>query len=103
MKRFYSTTENWVDVEFCKFESKRPLSCMIQFLATEDPLRMMKNVFHFFLKALFVIRVFNFLSWRFGYAENRRDWRDTVNFKIYDVTAWKTDNCNAHVTQYLEK
>ena len=25
-----------------------------------------------------------------------------VNFKFYDVTAWLTNNCNTHITQYFE-
>ena len=25
-----------------------------------------------------------------------------VNFKIYDLTAWLTNNCNTHVVQYLK-
>ena len=32
------------------------------FLVTESPLKMMKNVFHFTLKAHFVIEIFKFLS-----------------------------------------
>ena len=32
------------------------------FLATENPLKMMKNVFYFTSKALFVLKVFKFLS-----------------------------------------
>ena len=28
---------------------------------------------------------------------------DKVNFKIYDVAAWLTNNCNSHIPQYLEK
>ena len=27
---------------------------------------MMKNAFYYILKALFVLKIFNFLSWRFG-------------------------------------
>ena len=26
-----------------------------------------------------------------------------VNFKIYDVTDWTTNNCNTHIAQYLQK
>ena len=26
-----------------------------------------------------------------------------VNFKIYNVTDWKTNNCNTHIAQYLRK
>ena len=28
--------------------------------------------------------------------------KDTVNFKIYDVTAFLTNSCNTHIAQYLE-
>ena len=38
-----------------------------QFLATESPLKMMKNAFYFMLKALFVRKIFQFLSSVFGY------------------------------------
>ena len=36
-----------------------------QFLTTESPAKLMKNVFYFILKALFVLKIFKFLSWRF--------------------------------------
>ena len=26
-----------------------------------------------------------------------------VNFKIYDITGWITNNYNKHITQYLKK
>ena len=39
-----------------------------QFLATESPLKMMKNAFYFLSKALFVLKVFKFLSWLFGHV-----------------------------------
>ena len=38
-------------------------------LITECPLKMMKNVFYFTLKALFVLKIFKFLSWPFGHVE----------------------------------
>ena len=31
------------------------------------------------------------------------DWKDKVNFKIYDVTTWLTNNYNTHIAQYLAK
>ena len=40
----------------CSF--KGALSDMRQFLATESPLKMMKNVFYFTVKALFVLKIF---------------------------------------------
>ena len=43
------------------------LSGMRQFLTTGSPLKMMKNAFCFTLKALFVLQIFKFLSWVFGY------------------------------------
>ena len=41
-------------------------NCGICFI--ESPLKMMKNVFYFILKALFVLKIFRFLSWLFGHA-----------------------------------
>ena len=35
----------------------------------ESPLKTMKNAFDFILKALFVLKIFNFLSWLFGHVE----------------------------------
>ena len=32
-------------------------------------LKMMKNAFYFILKALFVFKIFKFLSWHFGLVE----------------------------------
>ena len=40
---------------------KDALSDLRQFLATESPLKMMKNAFYFTLKALFVLKIFKFL------------------------------------------
>ena len=41
---------------------KGALSGLRQFLTTESPLKMMKNAFYFNLKALFVLKIFKFLS-----------------------------------------
>ena len=46
----------------------------------------MKNAFYCILKALFVLRIFKFLSWLFAHAEKQLD--DKLNFKVYDVTDW---------------
>ena len=82
---------------------KGALSGLRQFLAAEGPLKMMKNVFYFTSKALFVLKIFKFLSWPFGHVAKRLDKKDKVNFKFYDITAWLTNNCNTHIAQYLEK
>ena len=61
----------------------------------------MENTFYFMLKALFVLEVFTFLSWHFGYVEKQLDMKAMVNFKIYDVTDWTTNNFNTSITQYF--
>ena len=71
---------------------KKFVICLI-----ESPLKMMKNAFYFNLKALFVLKIFKFLSRLFGHLGK------TVNFKIHDVTTWFTNNCNTHIAQYLTK
>ena len=52
---------------------KGTLSGLWQSLATESPLKKMKNAFHFTLKALFVLKIFKFLFWLFGHVEKRLD------------------------------
>ena len=72
---------------------KSTLSGLRQFLATESPLKMMKNSFCFTL-VFFFLKINQFLSWIFGHVKN--DWKDKVNFKIYDVIT-------TYVAQYLIK
>ena len=31
------------------------------------------------------------------------DWKNQVNFKIYDATSWLTNSCNTHIAQNLIK
>ena len=47
-------------------EFKGRLSGLRQFLATENHLKLMKNVFYFTLTSLFILKISEFLSWRFG-------------------------------------
>ena len=60
-------------------------------LTTESPLKM-----KIALKSLFVLKIFKFLSWLFGYAERELDLKNKVNFKIYDIITWETNNCIKH-------
>ena len=60
---------------------------------------MMKKVFYFILKALFIPRTFKFWLWVIGSVEET----DKVNFKIHDVTAWSKNNYNTYIVQYLAK
>ena len=45
-----------------KFVLKGGLSCFSHFLAAESPLKIMKYAFYFMSKALFVLKIFKFLS-----------------------------------------
>ena len=63
----------------------------------------MKNAFYFTLKVLSILKIFKFLPWQFSRVEKWLDQKDKVNFKIYDITTWETNNCNTHITQYLKK
>ena len=63
----------------------------------------MRNTFYFMLKALYVLEIFTLLSQRFGYVENQFDKKVKVNFEIYDVTEWETENYNTYIVKYLKK
>ena len=82
-------------LEIAACNIKGALSGLRQFLAIESPLKMMKNAFYFTLKALFVLKIFKFLSWIFGHVAKRLDKEDKVNFKFYFVTS----KCNTHIVQ----
>ena len=75
---------------------KSPLSALRQFLTIESPLNMMKNAFYFMLNVLFVFEIFTFLSWLFGCIEKRCNKKTIINFKIYDVTGWRTNNYSTY-------
>ena len=55
---------------------------------------MMKNAFYLVLKALFVFWGFYIFVLTFWLC--RKTGEVMVNFKICDVTDWKTNNCNKH-------
>ena len=59
---------------------------------------MMENAFYFMLNALFILEIFTFFL-----SRKMVDKKAIVNFKIYDVTDWTTNNYNTHVTQYFKK
>ena len=60
-----------LNLSHCCLTIKGALSGLRQFLATESPLKMMKNAFYFTSKALFVLKIFKFLSWLFGHIAKR--------------------------------
>ena len=64
---------------------------------------MKKKAFNFTSKALFVLKMFKFLSWLFSHVAKRLHQKDKVNFEIYDVTAWLSNNCKTYIAQYLRR
>ena len=68
---------NRSDIFFCKAicssSSLKADSKVWDFLINENLLKMMKNAFYFAIKALFVLKVFKFLSWLFGHVGKRLD------------------------------
>ena len=72
-------------------------------MATESPLKMMKNGFYFTLKALFVFEIFQFLFRNFGHVGKQFDEKAKANFKIHDITHWITNNYNTRIAQHLKK
>ena len=63
----------------------------------------MKNAFYFTAKALYVLKILQFLSSLFGHVVKRLDKKGKVNFKFYDVTVWLANNLNTNIAQYLKK
>ena len=55
----------WYMDLICSWTFKGAPSGPRQFLGTESPLKIMSNAFYFTLKALFVLKLFKFLSWQF--------------------------------------
>ena len=54
----------------CAFKlglSSSTTKCLVCYI--ESPLKIMKNDFYFILKALFVFKIFDFLTWLFSHVE----------------------------------
>ena len=68
---------------------------------------MKKKALYSTLKILFVLNLFKFkfkfFPDIFGHAGKRLDKKATVNFKIYDIINWETNNYNTHTAQYSRK
>ena len=70
----------------------------------ESPLKMMRNHFHFILKALFVFQIFMFFVLTFWLCKKKKTAREESYEKnVYDITNWTADNYNTHIAQYLKK
>ena len=74
MKQRNVTTINYSVVIFQEVELlKGPLSGLRQFLASESPLKLIKNAFYFTSKFIFVLKIVKFLSGLFGHVSKRFD------------------------------
>ena len=62
-----------------RLDFKGALSGLRQFLTIESPLKLIKNAFYFILKAIFVLKIFKFLSGLFGYVEKARRRRKLIS------------------------
>ena len=62
---------------------------------------LLKNAFYLTLKALFVLKIFKFLSSHFSLVEKLLDQKNS--FEVYYGTAWERNNCTAHFDQYLKR
>ena len=63
----------------------------------------MKNAFYSIVKAFFVLKIFNFLSWLFGHVEKTAWLERGGQFQNFYFTIWLTTNYNTHIAQYLKK
>ena len=61
---------------------------------------MMNNAFYFISKDIFVLEIFKFCPDLFVHAGRRLDKKGGVNFKIYDVTTWKTNIYNTQIARF---
>ena len=66
MTFLYDVIHNFHGTIETKVVIKGALSGLRQFLATENTLKMIKNTFYFTLEALFILKIFTFLSRFFG-------------------------------------
>ena len=80
---------------------KGALSGLRQFFGKWKSFKNDEKCIYFTSKALFVLKIFQFLPWLFGNVSKRLDYK--VNLKFHDVTAWLTNICNTRIAQYLER
>ena len=63
-KKFKELFKNNVFLMFSHLPKKRFFICF-----NDSPSKMMENAFYFILKALFILKIFKFLSYLLGHAE----------------------------------
>ena len=63
---------------------------------------MMKNASYIMLKALFVLEIFSFLAWLFGYVNKWLDKKALIS-DFRDITDWTANKYNTYIAQYIMK
>ena len=95
--RFLETWFHWVlSVLIANNKFKGALSYLRQFLATESPLKMMKNAFYFTLKVPLVLKLIIILFWLYSHVKNGlikklrliSKWRQNLVNKQLQCTYW---------------
>ena len=75
----------------------------VSFFENWMPFKSDQKCFLFNFESSFLfLRYLNFCPDIFGHVRKRLDKKAKVNFKIYGVINWETNNCNSHVAQYLK-
>ena len=90
-----------VTLKYLKSDSHLPKNTF--FICFNDsPSKIMINTFHFILTTISVIKIFKLLSWVFWNIGKRLNYEDKVNFEIYGVTDWLTNNYNTHIAHIAQ-
>ena len=86
-----------------KLNTDSLLSRKLFYLLQWKPFKMMKVVFYFNLKSSSHSQDIDFFLDFLVMQQKRLDEKDKINFKIYDVPTWLTNNYNTHIAQYFTK
>ena len=73
------------------------------YLIQSKALKNGEKLFFFHVKISFRSQDINFCSDIYGYERKQLIKKPKINFKIYYLTHWETNNCNTHIVQYLKK
>ena len=68
-----------------------------------NPFKIDEKCFSFYVKTLFVLKIFKFFSWLFVHGAKRLGKKDKVNFKFSDVTAWLTNNRDTYILPNISR
>ena len=64
LPKYFYVSVHYIDFKICDIitDSKGALLGLRKFLASESPSKMIKNALYFTLRALFILKIFKFLS-----------------------------------------